>query len=160
MAEIKQKSGNNGQDITITLASLANAAARQSSVIDNTGNNFIDVLVSLIIKAPASSTSATGYVNVYVFGSNDGGTNYSENAGASDAAITLVSPTNLRLLGQINIVANGVTYKSSLMSVAAAFGGTMPDKWGIVVQNNTGGTLDTTESNHIKKYQGFTSQVV
>jgi hypothetical protein len=144
---------------TCTLASLTTGSARQSTAIDNSSNLYLDALVQLRIKTGGSGTSASGYVAVYAYASADGGTTYTENAGASDAAITLTVPTNLVLLGVINCVANSVTYKGPVWSVAAAFGGTMPKKWGIVVENQTGGTLSATEGDHLKLYEGVTNTV-
>ena len=160
MSDIKTKYGTSNQAITVTLASLANNGARASTVVDNTSNLFLDALVAINIKTGAASTSATGYVNVYAYGTADGGTNYTEAATGSDAAITLVVPTNLRLIGSLNCVANATTYKSGPFSVAAVFGGAMPDKWGIVIENKTGGTLDGTEGSHLKVYQGVYGQTV
>lgn len=160
MASIKESFQNTVQNLTITLASLANGSARQSNVVDNSSDGFLDVLISFNMKTAASSTSATGYVNIYAFGTTDGGANYTENAGASDAAITLVSPTNLKFIGQANLVANSTTYKMGPFSLAAAFGGQVPQKWGVVVQNNTGAALDATEGSHVKTYQGIYSSVV
>jgi hypothetical protein len=149
------------QAITVTLASLANAAARQSTVVDNTSFLYLDVLVQLVLKSGASGVSANGFVNVYAFGTVDAATpTYGESAGASDAAITLVAPTNLRLIGTVNVVANATTYKSNPMSVAAAFGGVLPEKWGIVIENQSGASLDSTEGNHKKIYQGVWAQGV
>lgn len=160
MSDIKAKFGSSNQGITITLASLANDAARESTVVDNSTNVFLDALVTLKVKSGASGTSTTGYVAVYAYGTSDGGTTYGDTATGSDAAITLTSPTNLRLIGMINVVANATTYKSNPMSVASAFGGALPEKWGIVVVNKSGGTLDGTEGNHAKFYQGVLAQVV
>jgi hypothetical protein len=39
-------------------------------------------------------------------------------------------------------------------SIASAFGGIMPRKWGFVIQNFTGQVLDATEGNHQKTYSG------
>lgn len=160
MADIKQKLGDQGQAITITLAALANAAARESTVVDNRTNLFLDALVQLKVKAPAASTATTGYVNVYAYGTSDDGTTYGDTATGADAALTLTSPTNLRLIGRINVVVDSVTYKSNPMSVAAAFGGVLPAKWGIVIENQTGGTLPSGGSDHAAKYQGVYAQTV
>lgn len=158
MADIKAKFGTSGQTITCTLASLTNNSARASTALDNSTNVYLDALVFLSIKSGASGTATTGYANIYAYGTADGGTNYTESATGSDAGITLVSPTNLKLIGIINIVANSTTYKAGPYSVAAAFGGILPEKWGIVVENKTGGTLDGTEGNHLKIYQGVYAQ--
>jgi hypothetical protein len=154
------KYGSNNQALTCTLASLANNGQRQSTAVDNTSNLFLDALVSVNIKTGSSGTSSTGYVNLYACGTVDGGTNYTENAGATDAAITLTAPPNARLIGVINAVGNATTYKGGPFSVAAAFGGVLPDHWLIVVENKTGGTLDATEGNHFKAYQGVLGQGV
>jgi len=39
--------------------------------------------------------------------------------------------------------------------MASVFGGTLPVKWGIVVANNTGQSLDGTLTNHKIEYQGI-----
>jgi hypothetical protein len=146
--------GTNNQTITITLASLASSAQRQSTVVSNTTNLFIDALVQLTIKTGASGVAATGIVNVYAFGTSDGGTTYGENAGSTDAAITLTVPPNLKLIGTINAVANATVYKSNPLSVSAAFNGRLPASWGIVVENKTSATFDTTAGNFKVAYQG------
>lgn len=151
--DIKAKFGTSNQTITLTIASLTNNSARQSTAVDNATNVALDALVFLKVKSGGSGTTSTGVVNVYAFASADGGTTYTENAGASDAAITLTSPTNARLIGTINVVANAVTYYGGPFSIAAAFGGVLPEKWGIIIENKTGGTLDSTGGNHAAFYQ-------
>lgn len=158
MGDIKQKFGTGNQSLTITIASLTNGSARQSTEVDNSSNVYGDALVFLKIKTGASGTASTGFVSVYAFASVDGGTSRTENAGASDAAITPTVPTNLRSIGIINCVANATTYYGGPMSVAAAFGGVMPERWGIVIKNETGGTLDTTGGNHAAIWQGVYGQ--
>jgi hypothetical protein len=156
--DIKAKFGTSNQAITITLASLANNSARASTVIDNSSNLFLDALVQLHIRS-GSGVSASGYVSIYVYGTADGGSNYTEGATGSDAAITLTVPPNAKLIGIINIVASTTTYKAGPFNVAAAFSGVLPEKWGIIVENKTGAALDSTEGNHAKFYQGWFNQV-
>ena len=156
--DIKNKYGANNQTITITLASLGNGSERQSTAIDNSTNVFQDVLVFVKAKSGASAVSAAGYLNVYAFGSVDGGTTYSENAGASDAAITLTNPPNVPFIGQVNMVANATSYYAGPFSVAQAFGGSLPDHWGIIIENKTGAALDATGGNFAVIYQGVLSQ--
>ena len=160
MSDIKSKYGTNAQTITCTLASLANNGQRQSTAIDNTSNLFLDALVEVSIKSNASGTSASGYVNVYAYGTVDGGTTYSDGATGTDGSITLTSPPNMRLIGVINVVANATTYAGGPFSVAGAFGGRLPDHWGIVIENKTNAALDSTEGNHKKVYQGVLQQQV
>ena len=153
MANITQAYGTTNQPLTITIASLGNSSSRQSTVVDNTVNIFTDVLVSLKIKTGASGTSTTGIVSIYAFGTVDN-TNYSENASATDAAITLTTNPNVRLIGILNVAANATTYYSPVFSVASAFNGAIPAKWGIIITNNTGGSLDATSGNSSAIYQG------
>jgi|SRR6185369_6557802 len=153
MANIKVAYGTS-TGITCTLASLASASARECTAIDNTSNLYVDALVYVACKLQTGSPSSDKAIYVYAYGSEDG-TNYTDNATGSDAAITLRSPTNLKLLGVINCPDSGaLTYKSGPMSVAAAFGGLLPRKWGIVVRNVTGITLSATEGDHTKTYTG------
>lgn len=160
MSTLKTLYGSNGQAITITLAGLGNGSSRESTAVDNSSNLYLDVLVELKIKTGGSGTSTAGYLNVYAYGTANGGTNYTDGATGSDAAFTPTSPTNLKLIGVINAVANATTYIGGPFSLAAAFGGVLPDHWGIVVQNNTGGTLDSTGGNFSVFYQGIQLQSV
>jgi|SRR5215813_1069712 len=160
MSTLQTLYGTANQSITCTLASLANGSARQATAVDNSSTLFLDAFVQLKIKSGASGTSATGFVNVYAYGTADDGTTYSDSASGTDGAITLTSPPNVRLIGVLNVVANATTYKSAPMSVAAAFGGILPKKWGIIIENKTGGSLDATEGNHAKFYQGINIQAV
>ena len=156
---LQSKYGTEKQAITVTLASLANNGARASTVVDNTSNLFLDALVQLQLKSGASGVSATGYVQVYAYGTVDAADSlYPEGATGTDGGVTLTVPTNLKLIGIINMVANATTYVSEPMSVAATFGGILPEKWGIVVVNQSGAALDATEGNHLKYYQGVEAQ--
>jgi hypothetical protein len=157
MASVKSAYGSNNQAITCTLTALANAAQRQSTAVDNTSNDFLDALVFLKLKSHASSTLASGYVNVYAYGTADGGTTYTDGATGTDGAITLTAPPNMRLIGTINIVANSVTYDGGPFSVASAFGGVLPDHWGIVVENLSGAAFDASVAS--AWYQGVFATV-
>lgn len=158
MSDFKSKYGANGQAITVTFTSLANNGARQSTPVDNSSNLYLDALVSVKVKSAGSSTSAAGYVNVYAYGTTDGGTTYGGVTGTTDGAVTLTSPPNVRLIGVINVVANSTTYESGPFSVASAFGGVLPEKWGIVIENKSGATLDASIGS--AWYQGIQQQSV
>jgi len=156
MSTIKELLTNN-QSITCTITSLANNGQRQSTAIDNTSNQDLDASVMVKVKSAGSSVSATGSVNVYAYGSSDGGTTYSDTCTGTDGAVTLTSPPNVKLIGIINVVANSTTYIGGPFSVAAAFGGILPGKWGIVVENKTGAALDASVGSAIyERVQGQT----
>lgn len=157
---LKTVYGTAGQAITCLLAALANAQGRASTAIDNTTNLALDALVSLAVKTGASGVSATGYVSVYAYGTVDG-TTYTDGVSGTDGNFTpSASGGNLRLIGTIQTPANATTYQSGPFSVANAFGGVLPEKWGIVVVNNSGAALDATEANHSKLYQLVNAQSV
>lgn len=152
MGNLNEQFGSSGQSITCTITSLTSGSAQQSAAVDNSSNLFFDALVSVKIKTASSATSATGYVSVYAYGTVDGGTTYTDGATGSNASMTPTVPPNLKLIGNINCVANSTTYIGGPFSVAAAFGGLLPQKWGVVVVNNTGATLDASVG--AAEYQG------
>lgn len=155
MGNIKQAIANEVA-MTITLASLANNGARESTAVDNATNLYEDALVQLLTKTGAT-VNANGYINVYAYASVDG-TNYGNGATGSDAGITLQSPPNVKLIGRITANADNTAYKSNPMSVASAFGGRLPEKWGIIIENKTGAGLSSTGGDHVLNYQGMYSQ--
>lgn len=146
--------GTNNQSITITLTSLASAAARASTAVSNTTSLYTDVLLFFKIKTGATGTSATGYINVYGYGSVDGGTTYPEGITGTDAGVTLTSPPNLVIIAQINTVANATTYTFGPISFCRMYGiDKLPAQWGVVVVNQSGHALDTTAGGTVT-YQG------
>jgi hypothetical protein len=144
MASVKSAYGTSNQAITCTITSLGNTDQRQSTAVDNTSNLWLDALVFIQVKSASSSTSATGSVNLYAYGTADGGTLYTDTATGTDGSITLTSPPNMRLIGVVNVVANSTTYNAGPFSVAQAFGGILPDHWGVVVENVSGASLDSS----------------
>lgn len=159
--DLKIKFGTS-TSFTLTLASLASSltGGRESTAVDNTTNLYVDALVYVQCKLQTGTPGSDQAIYIYAYGSEDG-TNYGDNATGSNAAITLRTPTNLRLIGTISTPdAGGLTYKSPPMSVAAAFGGIMPRKWGIVVRNYTNVTFSATEGDHAYSYTGIYYQSV
>jgi hypothetical protein len=156
MSNIKQEFGAEST-FTITLASLASSAtaARESTAINNSSDKFSDALVKLRIEVGAGTISNDRAVHVFAYGSVDGGTTYTDLATGTDAGITLRDPSNLRLIGSIFVPTQSLAYVGGPWSVASAFGGRLPEHWGIVVRNFTGIALHSTEGNHKKLWQGI-----
>jgi len=159
MADIKAKYGGSNQSITITLNGLANDAKRESSLVDNLTNCFLDAMVQVKIATNASADS-TGDKSVYVYayGTADNGASCAGNASGSDAAFG-TDPQQInycRLIGVIYAPTQNKVYESDLMSVGAAFGGGLPQRWGIIVHNKTGQTLKTSDCSAV--YQGLYAQ--
>lgn len=129
---------------TLTLASLANSAVgvgRQSTLVDNTTNLYTSALISLNIKVGTSPT-ANSLIYVYLIRSNNDGTQIADdNAGASDAGITIV---NAPLLG--TIVCSATTSDANYRKLFdTKFLGSLGPEWGIAVVNNTGVALNAAE---------------
>lgn len=158
MSTTKALYGTNNQAITCTITSLANNGQQGSAAIDNTTNLYIDALVQVKVKTNAAGTSSGGYINVWGYGTADGGTDYSDGVTGTNASQTLTVPPNVKLIGTISAVANSTTYVGGPFSVAAAFGGILPDHWGIVVENKTGAALDAAVGS--SWYQGVQTQTV
>jgi hypothetical protein len=134
--------------ITITLNSLGISAARQSTAIDNTTNLFLDILVFATIKP--GTVVAPSSVSFYVGEIGDGNA-YPDALGASDAAYSMLSPTNLKLLGQHFLPTNATAYASEGFSVRNALGH-MPQKFVVVAVNNTGAALDASAGGTMSWY--------
>lgn len=153
-ADIKEKLGTEAQAITITLAGLAATSARESAAVDNTTNLYLDALVAMQIKL--NGTTASDKANyIYTAGTVDAATPlWPDAVTGGDAAITVDSPTQLKLLGIVYQPTNSATKKGGPWSVAEKFGGVLPEKWSIIVVNSSV-SLSVTESDHKKLYQGI-----
>ena len=143
---------------TITLASLANGATsgRESTVVDNSSDLYIDALAQVIVTVSSGTPANDKAVYIYAYGAEAATTNYSGNATGVDAAINLDSPTAMRLIGVIPTptAATAVTWEGQPMSVAAAFGGILPRRWGIVVRNYSGLSLTSSTTLNIASWSG------
>lgn len=140
--------------ITISPASVTTGNARQSAVIDNTATKYVDARIRVQSKSAASGTAT---LDLYVY-SALGDTTYTDGATGSDAAFTTANRLNARYIG--SIVMNAATaVQGEVPSVAQAFGGIMPDKWGLIVVNNSGATLSATAGDHVFEYEGITLTV-
>lgn len=142
--------------LTITLTSLASSATlvagRESDLVDNTTNKYLDYLLSGKITTGTTPTDVRE-IRVYVAGIYDDttwpdvldGTNSDETITSTqirDAALKLaaVIPTNNT---------SDRTYWFGPISVAALFGGALPKKWDVWVTQNTAVALNATGSNHV-----------
>lgn len=157
MANLKQGIGASTA-LTITVASLANAAARESTIVDNSSNLFLDAMITFKLKV-AASLASDKTIYVWLFASEDG-TIIDDNATGVDAAITLRSPHNFKGPFIINTPTDSLTYNAILTSVASFFGGVMPKKWGVIVENKTGQALSATPGDHSVKYSGIYETII
>jgi hypothetical protein len=138
--------------LTITLASLASdtnlIAGRASTAVNNSSDGHVDFLVGGKVTTGSSPTAAR-QIEVWAYGSYDG-TTYSAGASGTDAAFSPGVEKNLMRLLQIIPTGStsNQTYEWGPCSIAQAFGGTTPSRWGVYVVHNTGVGLNTTAGNH------------
>lgn len=159
MADIKSKYGTSNQAITITLNALADDGSRASTAVDNTSNLFLDALVQVKVNVTAGAPAGDKNCLVYAFGTADGGTTYSGGATGTDAAYGGVAGQlidNCVPLGIVSLDAASEVFESDVFSIASAFGGVMPDHWGIIVMNQSGQALAAADNSAF--YQGVLGQ--
>ena len=143
---------------TITLASLASSTAgvgRQSTIVDNTTNKYLDVLVFVKITQSGTVTpTGNRAVYVYLVRDDNNATNHrSDGAGASEAGLTV---QNAQLIGTI------VNKAAPAMSevLYGEFLVTRPGpKWGIAIVHDTGTGLHATEANHWVRFVGLNPDI-
>lgn len=130
--------------LTITLASLADGSARQSTLIDNTDKAQL-VTVYFDITTGTSPTANRTIEFYLIKGDNPAGSNIrTDNAGASDAGITI----DVAKLADV-VQTDGTSDKHYRGSFQIQNPGV---EWGIAVKNNTGVALNSTGGNHKLQY--------
>lgn len=166
MAETKQTT-TAATAITFDISSLAGSATfvsgRESTQIDNSTNNYMDCLVNVDgITGHASTAPTVGQtINLYVWGSSTSlGTTPIDVLDGTDSAETLghVSVLNsLRFAGSasVTVATAGLKYYIQPFSVAALFGGVMPDFWGLYLAHDHTGALAAAQS-ALFTFQGIT----
>ena len=160
------------QAITITLASLANdssnfLAGRESTQVDNTTNVDLDHLVSGVIRAGTTPT-VNNRIEIWAYAPRRvasgtptypdvfDGTNSDETATSRNVLFSA-----LRLLHTIIVDATSDRdYFIPPTSVAALFGGQLPQFWGLFVINGSGVALNATGGNHVIEYLRVQAQTV
>lgn len=150
--------------IVVSPASLASSstfvAGRQSDEITNVTNKFIDALVGGVIRVGTTPTVNT-QILVYAWGVLNDTPTRPDGFGAVDAARSITSvgvgKGYLRLLTALDVDATTTDrdYPFAGLSVANAFGGVMPIRWGIWIAHNTVAALNATAGNHVLSYQGI-----
>lgn len=157
MTTITKPSYGSATSITCTTTSLSSdsnlLAGRQSTPINNSssgsppGDLALDAILGGTIATTGTPTANTT-IEVWLFGSWDGGTTYTCAAGAADANLSPATLGSKNLMKLIEVIvqtdATARTYTIGPYSVAQAFGGVMPDHWGVFVVHNTGTTLGAT----------------
>ena len=148
MANILQAFGTATAFPTLTnLTSLAFSptAGWRSTAVDNTTNLYDDVLITLELASAAYGVAAGNSVYIFAYGLITGTAYTSQgNAGAApdgnEGTITLPNvtsaPVNMPLIGAVTQLGTAAQ-NIGPFSLAKAYGGILPIKWGIVIINNT-----------------------
>lgn len=151
--------------LTLTsLAGLASAGYWGSAAVDNSSSaNYLDVFVGGKVVVNATIAAGNYQIYLYAYGSYDGTT---MTAGLNNVslpgAITWGTNTgvngyqDLRLLGVASVEGtdDGDMVEFGPFSIAQAFGGFVPPKWGVVLYNATGAALDATGTGNEIKWTG------
>ena len=127
--------------IVWTGTSLANAAARQSTVVDNTVNLYDDAIVQVQSNGIAAATATLDF---YVYAALSD-TTYSDGATGTDGTFTAANRLNAVWIGSVTMNAAVAVNCTLPKSVAACFGGIMPSKWGLIGVNNAGAALSAPQ---------------
>ena len=142
-------------DLTITLASLASdtnlLTGRESATIDNSTNLYLDILISGKITAGTSPTASRS-IEVWAVGSWDG-TNWPDVFDGTESAETITSAdikasVTRYIAAMATANTSDRTYHFGPVSLASAFGGTLPPKVVLFVTHSTGQNLNSTAGNH------------
>lgn len=149
MADIKLKY-DTAVNITIILASIADNGQSASNEISNVVKLYEDYLVRFSIMTNSSGVSPSGKIFFYAIGAiDDSGRTY---------------PNNLKGGKQLGLpmVANvdNTVFTSNVFSIKSAFDGILPQYFKVVIDNQTGTILNSTEGNHDKRAQGLWRQIV
>ena len=157
MSVQKEQFGTLSQAITVTIDSLSAGSARESNAIDNSTNLFIDAILGIKLVIPNSgSVSGLKAVNIW-FAASEDGTHYTDNTTGGDGGLTMRTTPNLFGPFVCNIPAINTTYYFVVPSVASFFGGVLPYKWSVVVDNQCGDGLST---GNVIEYTGLYNQII
>ena len=140
--------------LTFTLNGLSNGATQYSTSVSSTSTatHFLDALVTascFVATAPTSDQA----VYFFVYGTVDGGTTFTDNVTGTDGVLT-TGRRNARSLGVLSMTSPNVVTRGGPWSVAQAFGGVLPQQWGVIAVNSTGTYLSNANNNANEvKYQ-------
>ena len=141
MAEFKLQYAT-ASALTVTgIGTLANGSSAISATVDNTTTLFMDVKIELVF-ATASGATATGTVEVWAKESIDN-TDFDDDS-------------NDKLVAVVVLAAAGIQTRKRIVSLASAFGGTIPPYWQVRIRNATGAAFTSASAT----YRGATLQSV
>lgn len=142
--------------LTITLASLANAAYREATEVDNSTDKAVDGLLTGKVTTGTTPT-AGNTISIYVSASDGTAARPGNLAGADGGVTPAGEQTQWELARVIPVDAtSNHTYEFAISGLAAIFGGVMPKKFSVIFLNSSGATLNATGGNHELNYTPIT----
>ena len=152
---IFQAYGASNQAFTISLNAIQNTATWYSDAVVNSGATlYLDALVVASCYV-ATNPSSDRAVYFYAYGSVDGGTNFTASVTSTAGRLTGDEVKNAKLIGVVDMTGAN-TRRGGPWSVGAAFGGVLPQVWGIIAENRTGTFLYTDGNTAV--WQGVFAQ--
>ena len=136
---------------TSALDSLANVTYVSSGTITHTTNDPLDVLIQ--VKATPGTVSGNKQLVVFAKGSLDG----TDFESGPETGTTTTDEPNLTFIGTVPLGTNS-TAQIGVFSLAAAFGGSLPQQTKIIIKNDSGAAL--AASGHYVKYSEVTGSSV
>lgn len=166
MADVKFAFGT-ATEFTKTNANIATSATAgwMSNAIDNSSNKYLDALVTVelaaVNTAPANSKAVFLYAYGLIYASGTAYTSTGDGTpSGSEGTLTFPDVTANAIpmprLGVIPYPTQNKAINAGPFSVAQAFGGVLPVKWGIAMINHTGMTLSVTKIYYIEVYETVT----
>lgn len=140
--------------LTISLNSLASSTAgvgRQSTIVDNSTTKYDGALLNVLIKL---GTSPTANKSVFIYLIQSDGTNRTDGAGASDAALTIKNAALIGILTTGTAPATGDNLRKTFNVDG------LGSEWGIAIVHDSAVNLDSTGGNHVIKFSGYKYEVV
>lgn len=142
--------------LTWTPASLASGSYDGSASVTNTSNKYVDAMIGGFITTGTSPT-VNKIIEIYAYASWDGGTTFTAGMSGSDGGTPGTNEESQLIL--LTAIPTDATsdhkYEWGPVSIASAFGGTMPEDWGLVVYHDTAVNLNSTAGNQEAKYTGI-----
>jgi hypothetical protein len=142
--------------MTISLAALASStsgAGRQSTLLDNSTTRYKRIHVWFLVTTGTSPTANRSIRFFLVKGDDPASSAIRvDNAGASDAAITIVAADQLYSVATSN--ASNTGYRGSFVIENPG------PEWGLAVVHDTAVNLHATAGNHIVRWVGEIDETV
>jgi hypothetical protein len=149
------------QAATMTIASLVNFGLAYSTAIDNSTTGYYSLDLQIQVRTGTVATGglyATPAVGIYLLRTTDGSTSgsFDRKLGPGQSIVTAATGNvnNPELLAIIYTPAAATTYNGSARIE------NLPAIFKFMLYNGTGGTLNSTASNHYVKYASKHLQVV